>query len=479
MALAVFVCRPLARQVESATATSASGVYLALAINDAFCGRYASMSSATSLAPFSVADQMNRPISAVLIDRAGSVKGYCGGAFQPFVMNEISLAILEGRLLRIMPDASLPRLATVLAAIRVGLIAMFGFVLLRANGSLWLTFFTCLAAHYLTALLGGDALFSLYPFILPLMLGYVACCAILGGWLAGGKGLLPLGMAALLGIFAAFAGNLRTSVYPMAAVAFGVTLLDYLRRHRFERSHLLRCGALLAVFAAAVIAFEWTYISPMRRVAGVPNSPSHTIAHPLVLGLAAPPNALAAREGIEWDDAAGTRLARRIDPAASYLNPGYEAALFGYYRRLWRDYPNEMASIYVRKWRLTGLRTLTTIISPSGGTYRTFAGGLVLAAAILPIAVVSLVIGLPQVLLAMAVGAFVCSLRLNPKAAVLLVALPTIAFLGYIEAAVILPTTTIWYNGVLLAATVFLGLLTYQIVVDWLTWRPVFNRAVV
>src|SRR5207244_5638177 len=77
-------------------------------------------------------------------------------------------------------------------------------------------------------------------------------------------------------------------------------------------------------------------------------------AHPLVLSLAAPPNALAAREGIEWLDGAGLRLARRIDPTARYMERGYESALFRYYFGLWRRYPAEMLQIYASKWTVAG-----------------------------------------------------------------------------------------------------------------------------
>jgi hypothetical protein len=80
----------------------------------------------------------------------------------------------------------------------------------------------------------------------------------------------------------------------------------------------------------------------------------HVIAHPLVLGVATPENEFAKSLGIAWDDQVGFEIARRVDPTVTYLGPGYEAALFTYYRQLWRRHPGEMLKLYILKAGATG-----------------------------------------------------------------------------------------------------------------------------
>lgn len=467
MLVALIVCLPLTRQVETATAGSSSVLYLAMAMNDAFCGRYATLQTTMSLGNgFSVAVDGERPIKEHMVEHSGSIERYCASTFQPYVVNEISLGILEGYLLRVMPNLNLSQLATVLAVLRVALIGFFGFALLRAGASVLFTFFACLGAHYLTVLLGGDAVFSQYPFLLPVMLAFVAGCATLVAWLTEEKRMRALILAGILGVAGAFAGNFRTTLFPMIAATFALALFDYLRRGGFALRRWVTALALVVAFVAAAFAFDRAYISPMRRVVGIANYPSHTLAHPLVLGLAKPPSDLAAREGIEWNDAVGTRLAQRIDPTASYLNETYEAALLTYYVKLWIYYPKEMARLYLEKWRVTGPLALENLWSRSGGTFWPSKNGLAFAVAVMPVAAASRVVGLAQVLLAITIAAVIWSPRMNPRAALLLTALPGIAFLGYIEAAVVLTGTTLWYNGVLLAVIVFAGLLGYQAIID-------------
>src|SRR4051812_19499566 len=64
------------------------------------------------------------------------------------------------------------------------------------------------------------------------------------------------------------------------------------------------------------------------------------------MGVSVPSTAFSEREGVKWDDNVGYAPAKRIDPALSYLGPGYEAALRTYYFGLWREHPSEMLRIY-------------------------------------------------------------------------------------------------------------------------------------
>jgi hypothetical protein len=60
-------------------------------------------------------------------------------------------------------------------------------------------------------------------------------------------------------------------------------------------------------------------------------------------------------------------LARRIRPDVSYSREGFEAALFGYYRRLWSRHALEMLDIYWNKLRIAGSSVISKILaSPLG-----------------------------------------------------------------------------------------------------------------
>lgn len=481
MLLSLLACLPLTPQVESASAVSSSKEYLSMAINHAYCGRhYTELSVTEELGPYRVADMDGKPISSFVGVRTGSLDKYCDSSFYSTVMNEISISILEGYLLQLVPDINMEQLATILASIRVVLIGFFGFVLLRSGASIVLTFFVCISAHYLTLFLGRDGLFSQYPFFVPATLCYVAGCATLADWLTRRHWLLSLGLAALLGFAAAFNGNLRTTLYPMMIIVFILVLVDFLRRNGINPRHLAVSVALVTSFSTTLVAFESQYISPMRDVEGVSNLAHHTIAHPLVLGLARPPSALAYREGIQWLDSEGAKLAQKIDPSADYMSSTYEAALLTYYAKLWFYYPGEMAQLYFSKWTITGERTIDMIRGSGGGIYPWQSkNGAAPGLAILPISFLSKLVGLPQVFLMVAVASLFFSLQLNARAAVILSALSTISFLGYIEAAVILAETNLWYNGLVIMITLWLGLLAYQLLLELLlllqkNW-PIFD----
>ena len=74
-------------------------------------------------------------------------------------------------------------------------------------------------------------------------------------------------------------------------------------------------------------------------------------------------NDLSMREGIEWNDPVGLALARRVDPDVTYLGPGYERALFTYYRQLWQREPRAMARVYWEKLWSASASTFEFLIS--------------------------------------------------------------------------------------------------------------------
>ena len=99
---------------------------------------------------------------------------------------------------------------------------------------------------------------------------------------------------------------------------------------------------------------QTVFIGPLGNLAVESGLTHHPIAHPIVLGLAVPKNALSDREGIAWNDAVGADIAIRVDPLANTTYERYESAMFKYYRGLWSDYPGEMLGIYARKIHVAG-----------------------------------------------------------------------------------------------------------------------------
>jgi SAM-dependent methyltransferase len=153
------------------------------------------------------------------------------------------------------------------------------------------------------------------------------------------------------GAMTGYASNMRTSYLPMSIAMFVVWLAGVLLSDKGRVRSLRAAIAACLLFAAGYSVFHYSF-GP--RVASRIGSAYHPIAHPLVLSLAVPTNALAIREGIKWNDSVGLGLARRVDPSVEDMRSGYERALFRYYLGLWTRYPGEMVDIYAKKWRIAG-----------------------------------------------------------------------------------------------------------------------------
>jgi hypothetical protein len=196
----------------------------------------------------------------------------------------------------------------------------------------------------------------------------------------------------------------------------------------------------------------------------VPNYTYHTFAHSLVIGLAVPENSLSRREGIEWNDEVGMKLARRAMPEVTYLGPSYERALLRYYGRLWRRHPGEMARVYFLKLRSAGTEVFLSAArvgtqfgippGPAEWLHRVTNG---------------------LTLVALALIAFVVALRRHMRGGGsrwLIVALLSLAALGALgEAFVMYSIFVTGYYAELLYFLFFLFLLAVQAAVDALAAR--------
>lgn len=467
---------PLVRLLDRAVIGSSSGIYLEFAVNDAWCGRYPYLTTgpgtppALDLTNFQLAAVGETAIRRLVADRVGSVDAYCSSPARPSVMNEMSFTALESLILRVNPDITFAGLGRALAWLRFAMLAAFGLCLVRCGYSLVLAGSVTAAALYLTVLIGGNALYSQYPLLMPVtMFGIGAAAAFLAcEWHHhGGRWVM---MSAAAGAWCGFVGNLRTSLYPEAAMV-GVLFLWFVHRDRRLAASatagrrpwlLLACGAWLF----GLLAFDAAYVRPVRGLSSDVNSSAHGIAHPLVLGLALPPNPLAAREGIEWNDDVGRVLAQRVDPGVAYLGPDYERTLFAYYRQLWVRYPGEMAGLYLTKLAATSRSTYELLASTAPSIFWSEKDGRWLRLAVWPLAAVAVVVPLPLLFVALAASGWIGWRRRSPARVFLVTTVGVVGLLAFLEAAIVLGSVVLWYCGVLLICTVFVGCLAYQWVLE-------------
>lgn len=472
---AIVTVLPVTRSLESATLSSP---YFDIAVNRAWCGRYPYV---TGMVPanrarvdFVVVDPgefPGKPIRDIAVAALGSVDAYCAMQGGSFAMNEISFALIESAFLRGVPDITFFELGRYLAWLRVALIGLFGVLLVRLHYSPLFVFSAVGAALYLTVLLGHNALYSQYPFVLPALLLGVAAGGLCLLFKLHHRGVSFVMAAFGLGLWAAWLGNLRTSQYPGALVVGAVfLLLAALDRRR--RSGEVRRGELWVVAAAAcwiagVAVFDLAYVRPVRAAVAGHNSSAHGIAHPLVLGLANPPNDLSRREGIEWSDPTGFELARRVDADVSYLGVGYEQALFSYYLQLWARHPSEMAQIYVMKVTQASRIVLNFLASTAPNIFWSQKDGFWLAITVLPLSLLVGLVPVPLFFAAMILAGWRLR-RDDPSRAFLLSSMGLVGLLSFGESSIILGGVVLWYSSVFVYCTVFSGLLTYQAGLDLL-----------
>jgi hypothetical protein len=331
------------------------------------------------------------------------------------------------------------------------------------------------AALYITALLGTSAMYTQYRLMLPtLLLGIGIGSLCLATSLHRHLVVLLL-VAFVLGLWVAFAGNLRTSLYPPAA-AIGVLFVggvvyDLARRGLPRRRLVVTAGGALATLLAGALAFDLAYIAPQRASEGYSY---HVAFHPIVIGLAVPPNALATREHLEWLDGAALEAARKVNPDVPYLGPGYDRALSTYYFRLWRQYPLEMAHIYWQKMGLARRSAEKLLASEQQATFWFVKDGKWMTRAAWPalrIAAVFSVIG-PFVLLGLIGILQPRAIDVDLPRGFLLAALAIAALGNFLESALTLAEVVLQYSNIYLFGLMFMGLFIYQTAIDvcWGRW---------
>ena len=126
-----------------------------------------------------------------------------------------------------------------------------------------------------------------------------------------------------------------------------ISLIVALKYYRKDGIFYRKSALFLARVFVGFFAFQAVLIWPLEKDIRY-NYSHHPIWHPIVLGLGVLPSPLAEREGIKWDDSAGEKLAKEVDPNVTYLRPTYDHALRSYYFQLWKRHPLEVARIYFK-----------------------------------------------------------------------------------------------------------------------------------
>jgi hypothetical protein len=317
-----------------------------------FCGKYGALRADFGKAsdfPPSMADAGKR-YSDSIAQNHGSVERYCADVRPSILNNENSLFLLQAALLALPPDDSPQTLAAKVTAFRCGLLFLSLSVLAFYGVGLFPLLLIGVVAVRCIGVAQATHLLSLYPTMTILLLFSSALTAVFSraldaartGWLL----LAALGFGLAFG----FIYNWRTSYGPVVlgqlVLALGVASVW----GRGPPHRLARYGMAVAGIAAGFFLFQSIFIWSLQRHSSPSyNAAHHPIWHPIVLGLATPPNALAEREGIQWYDPVGLTLAKRIDPDATFLGPTYDSALARYYFGLWKAHPREMLEVYRNK----------------------------------------------------------------------------------------------------------------------------------
>ncbi len=274
------------------------------------------------------------------------------------VMNENSLSNMYTVFFKFFPSISLNQLGVILKYIRISLILLFAFVLLKVGLSPAYTLLVTSHAHFLVYLVNINYQFAMYPFLIPNFLFLISVSLLyLYGLEKYGYRCIPFG--ALLGFYAAFYCNFRTAHAPLSYyILLTLLALTYLYLRKSSLPKIKACVIALSCFLSLYVGFRYhdnTFIKPIHeetKLHGDYNYTYHAIAHPLVLSMGTVPSDLAKREGIFWNDGAGMKLVHQIDPKIKYLDKNYEKALWVYYFKLWLFYPSEVLKIYKRKMKL-------------------------------------------------------------------------------------------------------------------------------
>jgi hypothetical protein len=286
---------------------------------------------------------------------------------QPVLNNENALTYQQEFLIRLFPGMTIGEFGIKLNLSRLICLTVFVFIMIRLNVSVAMSFLSFIAGMTIIDIVNQTHLYSLYPNLISfvlLLIGFAAISLEIISKYLWFRLIIPFSI--VIGVLGGILWNFRSSYLPVALVVFILFIL-YLTYELMQATDISKMrkrvllGATCIAIAVGATAVQWLIVSSIPKSNG--NYHYHVVWHPIVLGLAIPENEFAKAQGISWSDAVGPTLAKKINPETSYLGPTYERDLMLYYVKLWQQHPNEMANIYINKFKVAGMDAL------SGGGY--------------------------------------------------------------------------------------------------------------
>jgi hypothetical protein len=397
------------------------------------------------------------PLSDIVAAQMTSVASYCADARPAAINNENSLLLVEWAAIRSRPRVSLAGIGERLHLIRIGLLAFAAFAMIAAGTGVAVAVVTLVSALALLKVLEGSV-YSVYPFLFVLLAFVAGLYSVAVTLDSFRRPAVRLGLALLVGLVSGFAVNIRTSHLPVYAgiLLVGSAAGEYLAAGRPRVIRRTAAAVLAGLIGYAV--FQFGVLALLLAGSAREGSAAHPFAHPLVLSLALPPNAVSAREGIRWEDQAGLDIARKTDPGVRYLAPEYGSALRRYYVHLWREYPREMAQLYVAKLKLAGTDIVDQLSAPDTGLGRS-------ARYLLAPLTVAARNGIFLMMFygVLFVATAIVLLRTRTPAAVPVLLLTTAAILLQVEAIVIMPYFVMAYHNFSAFYALFASALLFQL----------------
>ena len=337
-----------------------------IAISRAYCDSPSKISTLIRV-PYEARDHAalrSSSVRSVLLDRGATMDRFCRSVGSPIINNENALMWIESMMFRLAPDLSLDRLAIWLHRLHLAGIAVLGLVSMRLGAGMVVPMSTVFVALVVLDRLDALAI-TAYPLDFVWLLVNASMSALIASGGPSRRGRLVVVVALMVGAFAGFGGNLRTSHWPIYAALPVLSMAWAERQTAPVRVLVPRLTAVLVAFVLGYSGFQQFAIT-RHLPGGMAESAHHTTWHSTVIGLAIPANELSRREGIEWSDDSALRLARRIDPGVQYISTDYERVLKGYYFDLWRRDRSAMVAVYLLKLRTAGSQMVDVLRGSSG-----------------------------------------------------------------------------------------------------------------
>lgn len=296
------------------------------------------------------------------INKKNNITDYCSTLTTPYVIPENTWRWLIQFIFTLYPMISLHALICALVMVQFGMLWFFFYYLSQIKMPGIGIFILALISISSVSKEMPTLIFNPYSFLLPGLLSLIALFGFALLYQSDRRRILQIVFPCVIGAYLFFLSNLRTSysvpaglilsiyyvfLYPMIKGVYSTKIWIIARSFSLTISAVLVCYFFIqtSMFPSELKKNQAAFMT------------THVIAHPLVLSLAIPENNFAKKQGIEWLDAIGPKIALTVDPTIDptvAFTPQYERALVTYYKSLWRQFPTDMLKLYYVKFKSSG-----------------------------------------------------------------------------------------------------------------------------